>query len=95
MSGGRAESGVKGDQAVSGAGRIGCGGDVNSGSGGETDVEGGGDGRYGDGYRYGLSWWEDNIVNLTLETEPNAPLAYAPGLKHYHPNMSTLGEPRG
>ena len=85
---------MKGDQAVSRAGRIGCGGDVNSGSGGGTGVEGGGDGRDGDGDGYGLSWWEDNIANATLETEPNAPLVYAPGLEHQPPNMSTLGDPR-
>ena len=94
MSGGRAEAGVKDDQAVSGAGQIGYGGDVNSGSGGGTDVEGGGDRRAGYGGGYGLSWWEDNIANATLETEPNAPLAYAPGLEHHPPNMSTLGDPR-
>ena len=79
-----------GDQAVSRAGRIGCGGDVNSFSGGGTEVEGGGDGQYGNGGGYGISRWEYNIANLSLETEPNAPLAYAPGLEHHHPNMSTL-----
>ena len=65
---------------------------MNSGSGGGTDVEGGGDGRDGYGDGYGLSWWEDNIVNVTLGTETNALLAYDPGLEHHHPNMSTLGE---
>ena len=65
---------------------------MNSGSGGGTDVEGGGDGWDRDGGRYGLTWWEDNIANVTLETEPNAPLAYAPGLEHHHPNMSALVE---
>ena len=86
------DAGVKGDQAVSVAGRIGCGGDANSGSGGGTGVEGGGDGRDGDGGGYGLSWWEDNIANVTIEIEPNAPLAYAMGLEHHQPNMSTFGE---
>ena len=66
---------------------------MNSGSGGGTEVEGGGDGQYGNGGRYGLSRWEYNIANLSLETEPNAPLAYALVLEHRHPNISTLGEP--
>ena len=55
---------------------------------------GDGDGdRDGDGY--GLSWWEDNIANVTLGTEPNAPLDYDTGLEHHHPNISTRGEPGG
>ena len=93
VSSGKDKDIVKGDQEVAGAGWIGCGGNVNSGLGGGTDVEGGGDGRDRDGDGYGLSWWEYNIVNVTLGTEPNALLAYAPGLEHHHPNMSTLGEP--
>ena len=68
---------------------------MNSGSGGGTDVEGGGDGRDGYGDGYGLSWWEDNIANVTLGTEPNDTISYAPGLEHHHPNMSTLGDPGG
>ena len=40
--GGGAEAGVKGDQAVVGAGRIGCGGDADGGSVGGTDGGGGG-----------------------------------------------------
>ena len=97
VSGGGEEARVKGDQAVARAGRIGCRGDVNNGSGGRTDVEGGGDGRDGDGYGYGygLSWWDDNIANVTLGTEPNAPLDYDTGLEHHHPNISTRGEPGG
>ena len=35
---------------------------------------------------------EDDMENINLGTEPNSPLAYAPGLKHNHPIMSTLGE---
>ena len=53
--------------------------------------QGRGYGRGGDGYR--LSRWEDNVANLTLGTEPNALLAYAPGLEHHHPIMSTIGNP--
>ena len=34
------------------------------------------------------------MVKITLETEPNAILAYAPGLKTNHPIMSTLGAHR-
>ena len=49
MSGGGVEAGVKGDQAVVGAGRIGCGGDTDGISEGGTDGGGGGDGRDGDG----------------------------------------------
>ena len=45
--------------------------------------------------RGGLSWWEDNIAHVTLGTDPNAPLAYAPGLELHHPIMSMLGEYRG
>ena len=52
-------------------------------------TEGGGGGRrYGDGR---LIKWEDTAENITLGTEPNAPLAYAPGLELHHPIMSTLG----
>ena len=58
---------------------------------GGTDGGGGGDGWEGD--RYGLSWWEDNLAQITLGTEPNNPFAYAPGLKFYHLIMSTLGDP--
>ena len=55
----------------------------------ERTEGGGGYGWGGDGYR--IIQWEDNVSNLTLGTEPNAPLAYAPGLEHHHPIMSTLG----
>ena len=76
-----------------GAGRFGCGGDADGGPGGVTDVGGGVDGRDGDGD--GISRWEDNVAQVTLGTEPNAPLAYDPGLEHHHPIMSTLREPGG
>ena len=34
---------------------------------------------------------EDNILTTTLGTDPNLPLAYAPGLELHHPIMSKLG----
>ena len=51
MSGGGAETGATGIQAVVGTGRSGCGGDADGGSEGGTDGGGGGDGRGGDGDR--------------------------------------------
>ena len=52
----------------------------------ETDgTEGGG----------GLNRREDKVANITLGTETNAPLDYAPGLDHHHPILSTLGDPGG
>ena len=59
----------------------------------ERTEGGGGYGRGGDRDR--LSQWEDNVEKLTLGTEPNAPLAYDPGLEHHHLIMSTLGYPGG
>ena len=55
MSGGGAETGATGLQAVAEAGQGGCGGDADGSSGGGTDGGGEGDGRG----RYGnrLSWW--------------------------------------
>ena len=38
---------------------------------------------------------EDNVENLTLRTDPNAPLTYAPGLEHHHQIISTLGDTGG
>ena len=55
-----------------GAGRIGCGGDADRGLGGGTNGGGGGDGQ--DGYKYRISWWEENLSQVTLGTEPNSPL---------------------
>ena len=46
------------------------------------------DRRDGDGR---LIKWDDTAENIILGTEPNAPLAYAPGLELHHPIMSTLG----
>ena len=74
------EAGVKDDQLVVGAGRIVCGGDADSGSGCGMDGGGVGYGRYGDGER--LSQWKDNVAHVTLGTETNYPLAYAPVLEH-------------
>ena len=93
MSSGGAEDGVEGDQSVVGAGRIGCGGDADGGPGGGADRGGGGDGWDGDGDR--IIWWEDNVAQVTLGTDPNDPLAYAPGLEHHHPIMSMIGDPGG
>ena len=49
-----------------------------------------GDGQDEDRYQR-LIKWEDNVANITLGTEHNASLAYAPGLEPHHPIMSTLG----
>ena len=54
---------------------------------------GGGDGR--DGRVDGLNLWEDNLENIILWTEPNAPLDYALVLELYHHIMSTLGGHKG
>ena len=78
MSSSGAEAGVKGDQAVVVVGGIGCVGDKNCGLGGRTDGGRGGDGRYRDGDV--LSWWEDNVENVTLGTEPKSILYYDPVL---------------
>ena len=72
-----------------GAGRGGCGGDADSRLGGGSDGGVGGDGRDRDNGR--LIQYENNLANLTLVTEPNYPLAYASGLEHHHPIMSTIG----
>ena len=42
-----------------------------------------------------LSWWGDNVANITLGTETNALLDYATGLEHQYPMISTLGETGG
>ena len=60
-------------------------------SGGVTDRGGGEDGRYRDGFH----WWEDNIAQITLGADPNAPIAYAPVLEIHHPIMSMLLDPGG
>ena len=93
VSSGIAEARVKVDQALVGAGHIGCGVDVDGVSGGGTD---GGERGYGqEVYGYRLSRWEDNVAHVTLGVEPNAPLAYAPVLEHHHPIMSMIGYPGG
>ena len=38
-----------------------------------------------------ISRWEDNVANITLGMETNAPLAYAPGLEYHHPIISMIG----
>ena len=76
VSGVGADSGVEVGQAVVGAGRTGFGGYAVGGSG--VVMDGGGVGNGRDGDRDGLSQWEDNVAHITLGTEPNAPLAYAP-----------------
>ena len=89
MSGGGDASGVMGGQAVVGAVRLGLGGDADRGSGGIIGGRGGGDGQYGD--RDGrLIRWEDTVANVVLDTEPNAPLAYAPGLELHRPIIIML-----
>ena len=35
------------------------------------------------------------VKHLTLGTEPNSPLTYAPGLELHHPIMSNFGDPGG
>ena len=78
MSGGRADAGVKGGQAVMGSRRPEFGGDedISSGCGTDEGRVGYGKDRDGDG----LNWWEDMVANVILGTEPNVPLAYVPGL---------------
>ena len=87
--GGGVETGAKGVQAVVVIGQGGFGRDAYGGLGGGTD--GGGGVYIWDGERYRLSQWEDNVANITLDKETNAPLAYATGLEHHHPIMSMLG----
>ena len=85
------ETGTEGFQAVVVTRQGECGGVVDSFLGGGTD-KGGLLGLQGeDGHR--LSWWEDDLKNLTLGTDPNAPIAYDLGLEHHHPIISTLEEP--
>ena len=42
----------------------------------------------GDGDRDGLNWWNDNVANIILVMEVNAPLAYDTGLELRHPIMA-------
>ena len=75
------------------AGRIRCGGGTDGGLGCLMDVGVGGYGRDRD--RDVLRRWEDNLAHVTLGTEPNAPLAYAPVLENHHPVVIILGDPGG
>ena len=90
MSGGGAETGATGIQAVMGEGRGGCGGYADGGLGGRTDGGGGGDRKDGD--RDGrLIRWDHNVENLILGTETNDLLAYTPGLEPHRLIVSILG----
>ena len=92
VSGSRAETGAKDIQAVMGIGWGGRERDADGGSGGGTD---GGRGGYGrDVERERLNWWEDNVEIITLGTDHNASISYAPGLEHHHLIMSTIGDTR-
>ena len=84
---------AKGVQEVVVTEQGGCGREEDNWSGGRTD---GSIGVYiwdGDGDI--ISWWEDNVANITLGTETNAPIDYAPGLEHHHTIISMLGELEG
>ena len=78
LSGGGESSGVMGGQLVVVTRRLGLGRDADVRLGGGTDGGGGVDGWDGDRYR--PNRWKDTAENAILETEPNSPLAYAPGL---------------
>ena len=71
------------------AGRIGLGGYAYIGTGGGTGGGGGGGGRHEEGD--GLNRWEDNLANVILGMEPNAPLAYATVLEPPQTITSKLG----
>ena len=64
-------------------GRGGCGWDADGGLGGGSGRNGDGDGR--------IIRWEYTVANVILGTEPDVPLAYAPGLELHHLIMSILG----
>ena len=81
--------GVKGGQAVAVIRRLGLGRDTDGGSGGGMNrgwVEYGQD---GDGYA--INMCKDTVANIIFGTEPNDPLASAPGLELHHLTMSMLG----
>ena len=48
-----------------------------------------------DRYRDILSLWDNNVANITLGTETNDPLTYAPVLEHHHPIISMIGALEG
>ena len=95
VSGGGAEAGVKGGQAVVVARQTRFEGDVDGGSGSRTDGGGGGYGRDGYGDKDRLSWWNNIVAQVNLGAEPNPLLVSAPGLETHHPIMSAFGEPGG
>ena len=69
--GGIKEAGFKGEKSLVVSGRNGYGGDAYGGLVGRTD--GGGTGDIQDRNRDRVSQWEENVPNVTLGTEPNAP----------------------
>ena len=91
--GGGVETKAKDFQEVMVTGQGECGRDADDSSGGRTDRSKGVCIWDGEGYR--ISWWEDNVANITLGTETHAPLDYAPGLEHHHPIIIMLGELEG
>ena len=80
-------------QAVVVTGQGGCGRDADIRSGGRTDRGGGV--YIWDGDRDIITWWEDTVANITLGTDTNATLAYAPGLEHHHPIISMFMDLEG
>ena len=58
-------------------------------------INGGGRGDIRDGDGDGINRWEDTVAKLSLGTENNAPLDYAPGLELHHPIMSMLRKSGG
>ena len=92
VSGGGVEAIFKGVQAVVGSVRTGFGKDADSGL--VSGTERGWVGDRQDGGGNGLNKWEYNVSRVTLGTDPNAPLAYAPALELHHPIISKLLYPR-
>ena len=91
--GGGVDTESKGVQEVVVTKQGGCGREEDNWSGGGID------GSIGvciwDGEGYIISWWEDNVANITLGTETHAPLDYDPGLEHHLPIISMIGELEG
>ena len=83
MSGGGEASGVTGVQSVVVSGRPGLGEDADGVLGCRMGGGGGVYGWDGDGERQ-IIRWEDTVANIIVGTDPNAPLAYAPGLDLQH-----------
>ena len=95
VSGSGEEALVKDGQLVAEAIHTRFGEDTDGGLGGGTDGGGRGYRRDRDRNGYGLSWWEDNVAQITVGAEPNNPLVYAPGLEPHHLIMSKPGENGG